>query len=147
MKTCRMCGAKTTGAYLCEECSKKVEKEYEEWLQAPKKRKMKQCIICGANMSHARSYTVCSEECREVFHDIALRVRKRRMEQGAKDPASIIPAKKKNMKPLFPVLDKQQRHQKKISNLGMCEREARANGLSYGQYMALYRNPYRQKIF
>lgn len=129
METCRICGAKTTKDYLCDDCAKRVEQKYEEWLQTPKKQKMKQCIICGGDMYRTHSYMVCSEKCRKAFRPVYLKVKYRRSKQREMDRKSTTAEKKK------------------ISNLGMCEREARAKGLSYGQYMALYRNPYRQKIF
>lgn len=147
METCRICGEETAKDYLCDDCAKRVEQKYEEWLHTPKKQKMKQCIICGGDMYRTHSYMVCSEKCRKAFRPVYLKVKYRRSKQREMARKSTTAEKKKNMKPLFPALDKQRRLQKKISNLGMCEREARAKGLSYGQYMALYRNPYRQKIF
>lgn len=135
MRKCMKCGKSTKNEYLCDSCFEIVKQAYIDWVDRGKRVRLGRCVICGRSMESARAFMACSKPCLQALEQV------RRKVKNAKNAESRLRKKEENkgkyLRTNF------QGSKKKLTNLGVCEREAKAKGLCYGQYMALYRNKNR----
>lgn len=129
-KKCAICGSNfetsSNGKY-CENCKKRIVREYDEHLKLPKRCQHKMCIICGKEIKRGpylkgnRGHVMtCSNDCQHVLQSLTASYRYQRANDGKKRRRGIARKNKAG----------------KRSFLAICEDEARKLGITYGEYMA-----------
>lgn len=128
-KACRLCGKlfipRQSGTHYCDECRARVLENYKKHIEDGEPFH-DHCLVCGKKIQNKlfRSKTVCSKQCGNTLFSLTV---KWRMQNGIR---SIKP------KPRIGNSPKKGRKKKPVSHLGEDIAQARAAGMSYGEYMA-----------
>lgn len=124
---CEICGKVIENCQserVCENCKNQIVEKYYAYVESRPRRKMKKCLVCGREIK-SKSYTTCSETCKAKLKQITTEYRKTRADDLRKKKTA------QNKEAL------RQQKERNMSNIGKRIKEARQQGLTYGQYMGL----------
>ena len=129
---CAICGAEferpahNGRSIYCDDCRNRISSTYEARVKAHEMKRLPNCLICGAP-NHSRKMLTCGDEHAQMLNGILSACRKTRNNKLSREYHKKKASPKEHYTPT----------KKPLCKIDQDAHDAKAAGLSYGQYMAL----------